>query len=502
MELSSWIPYLSILLPLLIFPFYLLRVASKPKDPDRLKFPPSPCKLPIIGNFHQLGETPHRSLWELSKKFGPVMLLHLGSVPTLVISSAEAAEEVLRTNDLEFCSRPRSVGPKRLSYNFLDIAFAPYGEYWREIRKVCVHELFSAKRVQSFGALRAQEVAAMIHSISESTISVTPVDIVQKTLSLTDQIICKVAFGMSYELGSGRFQEIVYEAIDMLGGFTATDFFPGVGWIIDRLTGMHGRLEKSFHDLDTFYQKIIDEHLDPQRMISGHEDIIDVLLKLEKDRRSSIRLTKDHIKAVLMNLFLAGVETTAVTIGWAMAELIRNPASMKKVQEEIRSYAGNKGKVEEVELDHLQYHKMVVKETLRLHPPLPLLIPRESIQQSKINGYDVLPETRVYVNVYAIVRNPKYWEKPDEFFPERFKDSSIDIRRQSFDFLPFGAGRRVCPGISMGLATVELALANLLYSFDWELPNGMSKEDVKMDESSGLTVHQKSALHLVPIKHI
>ncbi|XP_026442035.1 cytochrome P450 71B34-like [Papaver somniferum] len=482
---------------------FLLKLAWKLKNQNRNNFPPSPPKLPIIGNFHQLGEPLHRSLWELSKQYGPVMLLHLGNVPTVVISSAEAAEEVLKIHDLDLCSRPPSVGIRRLSYNYLDISFAPYGEYWREIRKVCVLELFSAKRVQSFGTSRAEEVAAMIDSISESAVSNTPVDISRKLLSLTEQIIFKVAFGMTDKREQlGNFEDIIFEAIDMLSSFSATDYFPGVGWIIDRLTGLHGRLEKSFHDLDNFYQKIIDEHLDTGRLKSGHEDIIDVLLKLEREGLNSVHLTKDHIKAILMDLFLAGVETSAATLNWAMTELVRNPESMKKVQEEIRSYVGNKGKVEEADLDHFPYHKMVVKETLRLYTPLPLLLPRQSMHHCKIHGYDVLPETRVFINAFAIARDPKYWEKPDEFFPERFIDNSMDFRGQFFEFLPFGGGRRGCPGIHMGLSTVDLALANLLYSFDWELPKGMKKEDINMDESSGLALHKKSALHLVPIKYM
>ncbi|OVA18879.1 Cytochrome P450 [Macleaya cordata] len=238
----------------------------------------------------------------------------------------------------------------------------------------------------------------------------------------------------------------------MLGSFSASDFFPEVGWIIDMVTGLHGRLEKSFHDFDAFYQGVIDQHLDPETLKSKHEDIIDVLLKLEEDQFGAIRLSKDHIKAILMDIFLAGVDTSAITINWAMTELVRNPEVMKKVQEEIRSYVGKKGKVEEADLDQLQYLKMVVKETLRLHPPLPLLIPRESMQHSKINGYDIHPKTRVLINVWAIGRNPDYWEKPDEFYPERFIDSSTDFRGQNFEFLPFGGGRRGCPGINMGIA--------------------------------------------------
>ena len=186
---------------------------------------------------------------------------------------------------------------------------------------------------------------------------------------------------------------------------------------------------------------------------------------------------------------------------WAMAELIRNPRAMKKAQDEIRSCIGNKGKVAESDIDQLEFLRVVVKETLRLHPPVPLLIPRETMSHFKLNGYDIEPKTRMQVNVWGIGRDPKIWKDPEEFWPERFIDSSVDFKGQHFEFLPFGAGRRGCPGIYMGTTLVELALANLLYCFDLKLPNGTKEEDVDMEEAAGQTVYKKLALRLVPIIH-
>jgi len=184
-----------------------------------------------------------------------------------------------------------------------------------------------------------------------------------------------------------------------------------------------------------------------------------------------------------------------------MVQLARNPSVMKKAQEEVRNVIGKKGKVEESDLPQLQYLKFVVNETLRLHPPLPLLIPRETMQNCKINGYNVNPKTRVFVNVWAIGRDGDAWENPEEFNPDRFIGSAVDYKGHDFQFLPFGAGRRVCPGIQFGAATVELALANLLYSFNWELPPGMNKKDIDMHEAPGLVTHKKIALSLVASNH-
>ncbi|CBI16812.3 unnamed protein product, partial [Vitis vinifera] len=204
-------------------------------------------------------------------------------------------------------------------------------------------------------------------------------------MSLTANIICRIAFGKSFqvsEFGDGRFQEVVHEAVALLGGFTAADFFPYVGRIVDRLTGLHGRLERSFLEMDGFYERVIEDHLNPGRVKEEHEDIIDVLLKIERERSESgaVQFTKDSAKAIIMDLFLAGVDTGAITLTWAMTELARNPRIMKKAQVEVRSSIGKKGKVTKGDVDQLHYLKMVVKETLRLHPPVPLLVPRETME--------------------------------------------------------------------------------------------------------------------------
>jgi 4-hydroxyphenylacetaldehyde oxime monooxygenase len=204
------------------------------------------------------------------------------------------------------------------------------------------------------------------------------------------------------------------------------------------------------------------------------------------------------------NTFIGAVDTGAVTIVWAMAELVRNPAQLKKVQCEIRSMVGgDKDRVHADDMPKLRYLKMVVMETLRLHPALPLLVPREALRDMKVAGYDVPAGTRVLVNAWAIGRDPASWENPEEFDPGRF-EAEVGVgggggfSRAWFEFLPFGAGRRMCPGIDMGVATTEFTLANLLYCFDWELPEGVASEDVSMEEAGGLTVHKKTPLLLVP----
>ncbi|KAJ6808226.1 cytochrome P450 71A9-like [Iris pallida] len=278
-------------------------------------------------------------------------------------------------------------------------------------------------------------------------------------------------------------------------GFFFEDYFPMLGWL-DRLTGMRARLERNFSELNGLYQEVIDEHKDPiwRREANRTDDAIDALLNIQ---RSGANVTDEHIKGVLMNIFIAGSDTSSASVEWTMAELMRHPSVMKKAQEEVRSIVGKKGKVEESDLDRLYYLKCVMKEVFRVHPPVPLLLQRETIQQCRVDGYDIPAKTRLLVNTVAIGRDASVWERPEEFDPERFVGSAIDIRGHDFELIPFGAGRRICPGMGVGILVVELALANLLYSFDWELPEGTTKEDIDMSEAPGITVHRKSHLRLV-----
>lgn len=199
------------------------------------------------------------------------------------------------------------------------------------------------------------------------------------------------------------------------------------------------------------------------------------------------------------DIFLAGVNTSAITLAWAMTEVIRNPRVMKKVQDEIRTTLGvKKEKLTEDDLSQLHYFKLVVKETFRLHPAAPLLLPRETMSDIKIQGYDIPAKTQMIINVYLIARDPKIWTNPDEFNPDRFLESSIDYKGLNYELLPFGSGRRICPGMMMGIANVEMGLLNLLYFFDWGLPEGKTVNDMDLEETGSIIVSKKATLELVP----
>ncbi|CAG7879947.1 unnamed protein product [Brassica rapa] len=495
------------LLSLLFLISILITAVKRTKQSDGRQ-PPSPPGLPFIGNLHQLGPLPHQSLWELSKKYGPVMLVKLGRVPTVVVSSPDTAKQVLRDHDLNCCSRPSVEGARKLSYNFRDIAFSRYDDYWKELRKLCVMELFSTKQVNLIQPIKKMEMKKLIHSITESAYKKTPVNLSETFLSLNANVVCKASFGVSFQgtvLNNEKFQALVHEAIEMLGSFSASDFFPYIGWIFDWFTGLHARRERSVRDLDAFYEQMIDLHLQKNREERSEDDFVDLLLKLETEEAvlGYGKLTRNHIKAILMNILLGGINTSAITMTWAMAELARNPRVMKKVQSEIREQIGKSKEARVISLDEtdkLKYLKMVIKETWRLHPVSPLLVAREVISEFKINGYTIQPKTRLHVNTWGTGRDPEIWKDPEEFIPERFMDRDIEANGQHFELLPFGGGRRICPAMYMGATTVEFGLANLLYQFDWKIPEGV--EDIDMDEASGLTSHKKHDLLLVPVKSL
>lgn len=182
-----------------------------------------------------------------------------------------------------------------------------------------------------------------------------------------------------------------------------------------------------------------------------------------------------------------------------MSEMLKNPRVMKKPQDEVRQVFAGKQTIEEEGIHELEYLNMVIKETLQLHPPLPLLLPRKCRESCRIEGYDIPIGCKVIVNAWAIGRDLNYWTEPKKFYPDRFVDSPVDYKGGHFEFIPFGSVRRICPGISFEIANVKFPLANLLYHFNWKLPYRTKNEDIDMSEVFGATVKRKNDLYLVPI---
>lgn len=396
------------------------------------------------------------------------------------------------------------------------MGFAPYGEYWRQARKICALELFSVKRVESFQYVRDEEIDVLINRIRKSCVNnggsgSEGVDLGLLFFQTSNNIVSRCVLGEKFEdeNGKSRFGEISRRTMVLLTAFCVGDFFPSFGWIFDVIRGFDGELKNCFKILDEFFSKVVEEHKEKIIRAGGidihdesRKDFLDIMLQLQRDGMIDYHFSLDNLKAIVLDMFVGGSDTTATGLEWTMTELMRKPRIMKKVQEEIRTIIGVKSKIEAEDIQKMEYMQCVIKESLRLHPPVPLLVPRETTTDVEIEGYHIPSKTRVFVNAWAIQRDPQSWDNPNEFIPERFMDkiNSADYKGQHFEYIPFGSGRRKCPGLSFGIASFEFALANLLYWFDWKLPNGCESLDV--EEANGLTVHKKISLILNPIPYV
>ncbi|CAN0900325.1 Cytochrome P450 71A1 [Linum grandiflorum] len=499
-------------IPIIVFPLLfiipLFFLSKFRNSKSKLNLPPSPPTLPFIGNLHQVGAVPYRSLKSLADKYGSLMLVHFGSAPTVVVSSAQVAEVITRDHDVVFADRPRMSVANVFFFGWSDLAFCPYGEYWRQVKKICVLELLSQKRVQGFDFVREEETDKLVDEISAAGRRGESVDLSEMLVSISNNIVSRSALGRTYtksedgELSSG---DLVRTSLGLVGGFCFKDFFPWLGFL-DTLRGFNAKVHKASKALHVFLDKVIEEHEAANNKEGSNavgsadrKDIIDILLQLEREGKLGINLTRNNMKAVVMDMFIGGTDTTASTMDWAMAEMIKNPTILKKAQEEVRKVVGKKPKVEESDLDNLSYLKCVIKETLRLH--VSGIIPRQTTSAVKLNGYDIPANTRVLINTWAIQRDGKQWERPEEFNPERFVGNELDFRGQHKEYLPFGTGRRICPGISYALKEVEYVVANLIYKFDWGVAGGKRGEDLDMTDNFDMVIRRKMPLVLLPTLH-
>ncbi|XP_020538525.1 cytochrome P450 71A1 [Jatropha curcas] len=465
----------------------------------KLNLPPSPPKLPIIGNLHQISALPYKSFTSLSNIYGPLMLLRLGYVPTLVVSSVEMVKEITNNHDVIFADRPSLTGVGIVLNGCLDMAFGPYCDYSREVKKLCVLQLLSHKRVQQFHFIREEEVEKIVERIQR--VNGAPINLSDMFTSLAHNILSRSAFGSLYEDQNGKYKsfgELARKTMNLLSAFCFKDWFPYLGWI-DHLTGFIRNLKMIAEELNEFLDRVIKERealMNDNEKVEDKNYLIDILLYLRKEEQE-LHLSKDNLKAVLLDMFVAGVDTTAATMEFMMAELIKNPRIMKKAQEEIRRVVGNsKSNITVSDINQMEYLKCVMKETLRFHASG--AIARQTSANVKLKGYDIPAKTRVIINTWAIHMDPTLWDRPEEFLPERFLDSTDDSDgEQKNPLFSFGTGTRVCPGMSYAYAEVEYAIANLLYWFDWELPDGARVEDLDMSEVITIVIRKKTPLWVV-----
>ncbi|KAK7271267.1 hypothetical protein RJT34_27016 [Clitoria ternatea] len=487
---------------LVLFLFIFIPSAYNVNQRHR-KRAPGPLSLPTIGNLHILGTLPHRTLQSLAKKYGPIMSLKLGQVPAIVVSSPEFAQLFLKTHDTLFASRPKLQAAEALTLGNKGFIISEYGSYWRNVRKLCTLHLLSASKVEMFGPLRKEELRLCVKSLKDASALHQVVDLTDVVGELMENIVCKMILGCSKD---DRFdlKGLTHEALILIGTFNLADYIP---WLrVFDLQGLTRRLKKVSGAFDQALEQIIHDHEHSsnynEHRGSNNEDFVDILLSIMhqpinlQDEKNL--LDRTNIKAIIFEIITAAFDTSSITVEWAKSELLRHPNVMKRLQEELTSVVGMKKQVEEADLENLPYLSMVVKETLRLYPIAPLILPCECREDVTIDGYYIKKKTRVIVNAWAIGRDSRVWPNAEMFDPERFSNADTDIRGNDFRVIPFGLGRRGCPGIHLGLTTVKVVLAQLVHCFNWTLPLGVSIDDLDMDEKFGLSMPRNKHLLAMP----
>ncbi|KAG2298318.1 hypothetical protein Bca52824_034790 [Brassica carinata] len=455
-------------------------------------YPPGPKGLPVIGNMLMMDQLTHHGLAKLANRYGGLFHLRLGFRHVFAITSPDVAQQVLQVQDISFSNRPVTVAINYLTYDLADMAFAPYGPFWRQMRKVCVMKVFSRKRAESWASVR-EEVNNM------------PVNVGELIFTLTRNITYRAAFGAACETEQDEFIRILQEFSKLFGAFNIADFIPFLGWF--DLQGINKRLVKARNDLDGFIDEVIDEHMKKRETVYVDEDtdMVDDLLALYSEdssthcNKNAVKLTRDNIKALVMDVMFGGTETMASGIEWALTELLRNPAELKRLQQELTEVVGLDRRVDDTHLEKLTFLKCTLKETMRLHPPIPLIL-HEAVEDTKLQGFSVPKGSRLMINAFAIARDPRLWVDPEAFRPSRFMEPGMPdfMGTTNFEFIPFGAGRRSCPGMQLGLYAMEVAVANIIHCFTWKLPDGMKPSELDMSDVMGLTAPRATRLIAVP----
>ncbi|KVH90462.1 cytochrome P450 [Cynara cardunculus var. scolymus] len=446
--------------------------------------PPAPPGWPLFGNLFNLGAMPHRTVASLATEYGPVVRLKLGSVNTVAILSAKAATELFKNHDLAFLERTITETSRSHDYDRSSLALAPYGMYWRVLRKICTVEMFVAKRINESAAVRRRCVDNMLSWIENearlakigSGVHVAKFVFLTTFNLLGNLMLSRDLADPDSKLAS-KFFTAMLGMMEWGGHPNISDLYP---WLkrFD-LLGLRGKMDRDMGYALEIATGWVQERVEERGKEATHDE----------ERR------KDFL-----DIFLAGSETTSSTIEWALTELLRCPEKMTRAKHELASIIGPNQKFEESSIDNLPYLQAIVKEALRLHPPIPFLVPRKAGRDTDFMGYHIPKNTQLFVNAWAIGRDPECWENANLFEPERFLGSKVDYKGQHFELIPFGAGRRMCVGLPLAHRVLHLVLGSLLHEFDWELESGIIADTVDMRDKLGITVRKLEPLKSIPKK--
>ncbi|KAJ0790147.1 putative cytochrome P450 [Helianthus annuus] len=462
--------------------------------------PPGPRMLPIVGYLPFLTPNLHTQFTNMAHTYGPIFKLKLGSKLHVVINTPELAKEVVRDQDEAFSNRAKTIAASVITNGGQDIAFSDNNANWRKLRKISVHEMLSNKNIEANSSVRRDEVRNAIKNVFGRI--GTKVNIREITFSTETSVLTRTIWeskGVKNNNLAAELDMMSAKIVQLLGRMNISDFFP----ILARfdLQGVERDSEKIRNKLDQLFTTIIDDRIESNLKESEDEekkDFLQVLLNY-KDEKGAIPLSRDEIKLILLDIMIAGTETSATTVEWAMSNIMQNHNIMKKIQEELVEIVGLNNIVEEYHLPKLKYMDATIKETLRMHPIVPFLIPRSPSKTCVVGGYTIPKGCSIFLNVWSIHHDPLYWDDPLKFNPERFLTNKGDYKGNKLTFFPFGSGRRLCPGIPLAEKMLMLILASLLHSFDWSIPKG-EKHD--LTEIFSIALKKRKPLIAIPSQRL
>ncbi|KAL9289449.1 putative isoflavone 2'-hydroxylase [Arabidopsis thaliana] len=453
----------------------------------RPNLPPSPSwALPVIGHLRLLKPPLHRVFLSVSESLGdaPIISLRLGNRLVFVVSSHSLAEECFTKNDVVLANRFNSLASKHISYGCTTVVTASYGDHWRNLRRIGAVEIFSAHRLNSFSSIRRDEIHRLIACLSRNTsLEFAKVEMKSMFSNLTFNNIIRMLAGKCY-YGDGaeddpeakRVRELIAEGMGCFGAGNTDDYLPILTWI----TGSEKRIKKIASRLDEFLQGLVDERREGKE--KRQNTMVDHLLCLQETQPEYY--TDNIIKGIMLSLILAGTDTSAVTLEWTLSALLNHPQILSKARDEIDNKVGLNRLVEESDLSHLPYLQNIVSESLRLYPASPLLVPHVASEDCKVGGYHMPRGTMLLTNAWAIHRDPKIWDDPTSFKPERFEKEG-----EAQKLLGFGLGRRACPGSGLAQRLASLTIGSLIQCFEWER---IGEEEVDMTEGGGGVIMPKA----------
>ncbi|XP_030945783.1 7-ethoxycoumarin O-deethylase-like, partial [Quercus lobata] len=462
--------------------------------------PPGPRGVPLFGNLLSLDPELHSYFAGLAQIYGPIYKLRLGNKLGIVVTSPSMARKVLKDQDITFANRDPTEAGRAATYGGSDIAWTSYGPEWRMLRNVCVLKLLSNTTLDSVYTLRRKQIREAVGYLYSRVGS--PVNIGEQMFLTVLNVITNMLWGGTVE-GEERsrvgaeFREVVSKMMEISVKPNISDFYPGLARF--DLQGIKRQMDGLARRFDRIFDAIIDQRLkiddEGGSKDKVSKDFLEFLLKLKDEGDSKTPLNMTNVKALLMDMVVGGTDTSTNTIEFAMAEIMNNPEVMRKTQQELEAVVGKDNIVEEFHIHNLPYLHAVMKETLRLHPALPFLVPHCPSKTCIVGGYTIPKGSQVFVKVWAIQRDPSIWENPLNFDPERFLNSEWDYSGSDFNYFPFGSGRQICVGVAMAERMVMYSLATLLHSFDWKLPQG---EELDFTEKFGIGLKKKIPLVGIP----